>query len=60
MRGLLVILGLAAAALSGCGGDGASGRDNEAGFFGVEKYEWGNEQDQTESRETRPGYRPYE
>jgi hypothetical protein len=60
MRCLLPILLLAAAALAGCGQSRAHPQDEKASFFGVEKYEWGNEQDQAEIRRDRPDYRPYE
>ena len=49
---------LAAATLTGCSRKGTSGEKTDTGFF--TGYEMGNEQDQKEVREDRPGYRPYE
>jgi hypothetical protein len=53
-----MVLVLAAVALPGCSRKGVSGENTETGFF--TGYEMGNEQDQTEVRQERPGYRPYE
>ncbi|MHC4082846.1 MAG: hypothetical protein ACYS15_08820 [Planctomycetota bacterium] len=49
---------LAAATLTGCSRKGVSGEKTDTGFF--TGYEMGNEQDQTEVRQERPGYRPHE
>ncbi len=49
---------LAAATLIGCSRKGTSGQKTDTGFF--TGYEIGNEQDQAEIRQERPGYRPHE
>ncbi len=49
---------LAAATLTGCSRKGTSGQKTDTGFF--TGYEIGNEQDQAEIRQERPGYRPHE
>ncbi len=49
---------LAAATLIGCSRKGVSGEKTDTGFF--TGYEIGNEQDQAEIRQERPGYRPHE
>ncbi|MHC5008944.1 MAG: hypothetical protein ACYTGF_16480 [Planctomycetota bacterium] len=53
-----VALLLAAVTLAGCSRKGTSGEKTDTGFF--TGYEMGNEQDQKEVRQERPGYRPYE
>ena len=60
MRFLRLILLLAATAVTGCGTGESTNRDTDPTFFGVEKYEFGNEQDQADIRKERPDYRPYE
>jgi hypothetical protein len=60
MKFLLPILVLAVAALAGCEGGGSTREDEEASFFGVENYEWGNEQDQADIRQERQRSRVYE
>ena len=49
---------LAAATLIGCSRTGVSEDKTGTGFF--TGYEMGNEQDQTEVRQERPGHRSYE
>ncbi|MHC4217585.1 MAG: hypothetical protein ACYSU7_03930 [Planctomycetota bacterium] len=55
---LTLVLVLALAALAGCSRKGTTGESTNTGFF--TGYELGNEQDQTNIREERPGYQRYE
>ena len=60
MRLLRLILLIAAAACPGCGSGQPADRDDKPSLFGVERYQFGNEQDQADVRQDRPDYRPYE
>ena len=53
-----LVLLAAAVTLTGCSRKGVSGQETDTGFF--TGYEMGNEQDQAEVRQERPGYRPHE